>query len=480
MSVATLPDVVAPAYLSVPERAVDTFGRDAVDLVAVMGLTLDPEQVIAVEAIMSVDENDLWAGLEAAIIEARQNGKTGGVLLPVALAVALLTPDQLIVWSAHRYKTSSEAFLLMLKLYRSCPELAQRIAKVTYSNGEEAFEFTNGSRIVFIARSQASGRGLTGDLVILDEALFVTAEMMGALMPTLSARPNPMVLYASSAGLSTSTVLADVRDRGRAGGDPSLVYVEWAAPEGGCESRDCDHNRDAVGCALDDRRNWQLANHALGRRITERYVAAERRTLKPSEFARERLGWWDKIKGGTLFHLPSWWRLRDDASTPGELVVFAAHVTPDRRAASVVVASLRGDGVTHIEVVAHGDGVSWVVPWLVERAERHSAAAVVLAGSMAAGSLVPELEDVDGFKAFGPMDVRRACAAFYDAVTAGTIATLTSTELDAAVAAVSRSSGRGEWVFDAPPEVDLSPLYGAALALWACRDNDYDVMTSVY
>ncbi len=470
------PDLVEPAYCWHPDRD-DTLGDLAADLVEVFGIVCDPEQRLALAVLLSTrldaEVGEVFAQLESCIVEARQNGKTGGVLLPIALFAAIRRPDQLVVWSAHRYKTSHEAFLSVLKLYRRSPELAARISKVSYSNGEEAFEFHNGSRIIFVARSQASGRGLSGDVVILDEALFLTGEMMGALLPTLSARQDPLVIYASSAGLATSRVLLDVRNRGRAGGDPSLAYIEWCAPTGGCADRDCDHAKTRVGCSADDPAMWQRANHAMGRRITAAYIAAERRALPVREFIRERLGWWEEQGAGGLFHLPSWWKVQSKATGPGPKVTMAVHFTPDRSAAAVAVASLRRDGKIHAEVIAHDAGVAWALPYLVDRTSRHRPTALGLAGSMAAGHLAADLERVRGFKALGTGDVRKACARLFDLVhaEASPLRVRPHPALNDAVDAAHRSSSTTEWVFtaDTPEEgetPDLSPLYAVALAVY--------------
>lgn len=483
--------VVAPAefaHYHVPPRA-GSCGEDAIDLAALAGLDLDSHQRAAIDALCSLRDDGRWAALEGAIIEPRQNGKSAGILLPIALAQAIFVPDQLIVWSAHRYKTAVEAFRAMNVLLGTDDEptpLGLRVRKRSFANGEESFEFHNGSRIVFVARSGASGRGLSGDLVILDEALFLNAAMMGALFPTLSARPNPLVLYASSAGLAASDILRSIRDRGRAGDDPSLVYLECCAdgPDGVCASRDCDHGKAATGCAADDPAQWVKANRAVNAgRMTVDYIAAERRALPVPEFLRERMGWWESPAVGGLFHLPDWWRCQDADSTPGPRVRFAVHVTPDRRFAAVVAASLRGDGQVHAEVVEHREGVAWVVPWLTDRMARHADVdGLVLAGAMAAGSLAPDLEDLRGFAALSSTDVRRACGALFDLVTAGDgLAVMPHDGLDAAVSAASRSSERGEWVFSAAPDFDLSLLYALALAVWSVRgEPDYDVLSSFY
>ena len=494
MPIAAPETATPPAYLTIPPRAWSD-GDDAIGLAELGGLELDEHQRLAIDAIMSVTDARFWVALEACVVEPRQNGKSAGILMPIALAVAIFTPDQLVVWSAHRYKTARESFLAMLVLFGPEDEptdLGRMVSKRSYSNGEEGFEFHNGSRIVFIARSGASGRGLSGDLVILDEALFLTDSMMGALLPTLSARPNPMVLYASSAGLAHSFVLQGIRDRGRAGGDPSLVYVEWCAPpSGACASKDCDHAKPAVGCMLDDPANWIAANPAVAAgRMTVTYIAAERRALSVAEFARERMGWWESSAVGGLFHMPSWWKAHDRQSQPGTTLIFGVHTTPDRSWSTVAVASVRGDRVVHGEIVARREGVAWLVPWLTDRVERHQVDGVVIAGSMAAGSLAPDLESFRGFRPLSSTEVRRACASLYDAVTAEQGFAYRpdrehSDAVQVAVQAARRSSGRGEWIFDADPDIDLSPVYAIALAAWAARSGprqltDDELLASAY
>src|SRR6185312_11020433 len=99
---------------------------------------------------------------------------------------------------------------------------------------------------------------------------------MAALLPTLSARPNPQVWYTSTAGEPTSVQLGRVRERGIAGSDSSLAFFEWSV-----DPDDYDPT---------DPRCWAQANPGLGIRISPEYVLAERAALSPEAFARERLG----------------------------------------------------------------------------------------------------------------------------------------------------------------------------------------------
>lgn len=473
MPSAPVVETSAPAHLWIPPRS-DSLGDIAVDLAEVAGLVLDEHQVLAIDAMQSVDADGRWI-LENCIVEPRQNGKSVGVIMPIVLAAAIFLPGSLIVWSAHRYKASHEAFLAVLKLLGeedNPTEIGEQVSKRSFGSGDEGFDFHNGSRIIFVARSAASGRGLSGDVVVLDEALFLTAAMMGALFPMLSARPNPMIIYASSAGFATSEVLRDVRDRGRAGSDPSLAYVEWCAPDGGCTDKDCDHAKDAVGCAADGPENWMRANPATAAgRMTLDYIAKERRALPVAEFLRERMGWWESADRGGLFHMPDWWRLADPQSIPGPSLSMAVHITPDRSRASVAVGSMRGDGRLHVELIRNDAGVSWVLPYIMDRTARHNVGHLAIAGAMAAGALAPDLEGIHGFQTLNATETRRACAGFYDWVNEDDpkVAVRPHPDLDAAVQAATRSSERGEWVYDAAPDIDLSPLYAAALAAWVAR-----------
>ena len=218
-----------------------------------------------------------------------------------------------------------------------------------------------------MARSSGSGRGFSGDLIVLDEAQRLKDDAMAALLPTLCARPDPQVWYAASAGTVDSVQLGRVRERGIAGDDPSLAFFEWSADEA---------DDPAVW------ETWAKANPGLGIRITEDYVTRERAALSPGAFAQERLtiGRYptDVLDAWAVILKPDWLRLADPGSQAGDPVVFAAEVAqvaPYRKVAAIGVAGFRADGRLHAEVVEHADGTDWVAPRLAELRRRHRPAA---------------------------------------------------------------------------------------------------------
>ena len=482
--------IARPAFLSIPDRVRSSAGWEAVELARSVGIDPDPEQELALDAILSEDERGHYV-LESAIVCPRQNGKTLALQV-AALHDLFLRDTRLVIWSAHRFRTTQEAHRDLVATITNYDELRRRVRKIRNANGEEGIELLSGARLDFLARTSSGGggRGLSGDVVILDEALYLTPGMLGSLLPTLSARKAPAVRYGSSAGLRESEVLRTLRDRGRAGGDPSLVWVEWSTEPTGCARPECDHRYGTEGCQLDDVDLWRAANPALGRRITVEYLEAERRALPAREFMRERLGWWesDPSAGDTsVIDEAAWEAARDPESqiVEGERVAFAVDVSWDRSTAWVAVCGTREDGRPHVELAATKPSTEWVAGWLAKRADQYGAPMVALQGSGApVSSLLDELRDQLGDRVL-PMagaDLGRACGAFYDAITTGQLVHIGQEPLDEAVeAAVVRPLGDA-WVWDRRRSpIDIAPLVAVTAALFAWQTGHApDVLSSIW
>jgi hypothetical protein len=458
--------LVEPAYFTHPEYA-RTLGPEVGELAALAGLTPDPEQQLLLDATFALNRHGMHEAFEVCIICARQNMKTG-FLKMVALGKSFILDRKLIVWSAHEFGTAQEAFRDLTQMIESCPSLDRQVMKIHYGNGDEAIELRDDRRIKFKARTKTGGKGLTGDDVFLDEGFALQPVHMGALLPTLSAKPDPQVLYGSSAGYASSAVLRGVRDRGRTG-DPRLVYMEFCAPENSCADEECDHSLKAVGCALDDIEQVRKANPALDRRITVEYIAAERRALTPAEFARERLGWWDDpaevLETGID---PELWAQRTDrGSEPVDPVAFAVDVSPDRKTACIAVAGRRADGLSHVGVVASAKGTAWLVDRVAELVEKWKPCAVVIDGRSAAASLLPAFAEAKiDIEVTSASDMAQACGAFFDAVVEDRLRHLGKDALTAAVkAATTRPLGEGFAWNRRNPNREISQLVAVTLAL---------------
>lgn len=434
-----------PTHLSVPRYA-STSGDEAVELAAAAGLELDPwQQFVLKESLGEVGKgrSRKWAAFEVALLVPRQNGK-GAVLEARELAGLFLLKERLIVHSSHQFKTTQEAFLRIRDLVDGVDDFRKKVERIRTSHGEESIELTTGQRLRFVARSTSSGRGFSGDCVILDEAFALTSKMKGALIPTLSARPNPQIWYTSSAGDDTAVELSTLRRRGHEGSD-RLAYFEW------CAGDDAD---------LDDRAGWARANPAMSIRIPEDYIAAERAALGADDFARERLGIWRLGTKQRVIPSEAWEEVQSPTAMLGPSVWFGVDVAPDRTSASIVASDGRS-----VELIAHAGGVGWIESRMQELCKRWKGTAAIDGGGPAAPIAdVLEREDI-AVERLTSAQIAAACGRIYDAIIERKVSVRTHSTLTAAVAGASKRAVGDRFVWSrAESATDATPLMAATIA----------------
>lgn len=367
------------------------------------------------------------------------------------------------------HNTAQEAFLRMRALLQGAPDLWRRVTRVTTGAGTEGIELSGGQRLRYVARSAGSGRGFTGGKLVLDEAFALDAEEMAALLPTLTTQPEAQLLYTSTAGMSKSSHMRRLRDRGRAGGAADLCYLEWGGTAD-CPD-DCVHRVDDPGCELNDRGLWREANPAWGIRVREAFLAKERGALPPEVFAREVLGVWDEPAGVGAVPLESWQACADLDSAPAGRPVFAVDAAPGSRSAAIVAALWRADGLPHLEVVAHAPGTEWV-PGRCAELRAHRPLGWVLDPASPVGALLPDLARVGVVaQEVSGRELGLGCEGFARDVAAHAVVHLADPVLARAVAGAGRRDiGDGLWAWSRRrSEADISPLVAATLALWALR-----------
>lgn len=461
--------LVEPAFFVAPAWE-KTLGPEVADLCELVGFGPDPEQRLLLDAMFGLGPDGRSAAFEVAAIVARQNLKTG-LFKQASLGWLHITDQRLIVWSAHEFSTAQEAFRDMDELHAAHPSLTRRVKKVHRANGDEAIELVSGQRLKFRARTKSGGRGLTGDRVVLDEAFALKPEHMGALLPVLSAMPDPQVVYGSSAGLVDSEVLRRIRDRGRAGSSDRLVYAEWCAPRLPCEDERCTHEPGTAGCQLDVRANWAPANPALGRRISWENIQAERDALPPLEFARERLGWWEDPAGAADVFPAGAWEACGGVPLPEGVQVggLGLAVSFDLTRGAIAAAG-RGDGRLHVRPLQAGPGIGWLVGRAAELQDRHGVD-VVVDGRGPGAVLIPELETAGvRLRVAATDEVLDSCALIFDAVRSGFLAHDSYPELERSLeGAVKRDVG-DRWAWGRRKSTsDLSTLEAVTLAAWLAQ-----------
>jgi hypothetical protein len=452
---------------------VETFGPEVAEIGALAGFSPDPEQQLFLDLLFAIGPSGKSVSFESCLIGPRQNLKTGTVKL-AELGWLFVTEQRLIVHSAHELDSTEEAFNDLRELIENTPQLSRHLDPtigkldsrgVVTGNGKWSL-FVLGSegqrlRVKYKARTANGGRGLTGNKIVLDEAFALTPSMIGALYPTLSAVPDPQVLLASSAGKLESAFLRSVRDRGRAGGDPALTYMEYADDVkrfGACKLARCDHAKppnNPPGCALDDPQRWRRFMTALGRRIDEDTIRKMRGSMPPAEFAREFMVWWDDPAtedGESVVNLATWSKptteggCKDPAAPAPERAVLTVDVEPDRQSATIAAAG-DGPGGRTLVITTTQTGTSWVADALkVMVARRNVVGPVRLVQNAQAGSLVSDLKAAGiEWEPISSVQSGQACSSFIRAVEDRTVVHVGQAELDRAVGnATTRFTANGE------------------------------------
>ena len=155
------------------------------------GLVLDPWQQYVLRRGMRVeDDSDMWAASRVGLSVPRQNGKSA-LLVARELAALLLVPEeQLIIHSAHLVGTALEGFRNIKGLFENFDDLGRRVKRIREANGEQGIEMMDGSRLLFRARARGNVRGMSPQLLILDEAQILPDDAWSAMLPSVSAQAN--------------------------------------------------------------------------------------------------------------------------------------------------------------------------------------------------------------------------------------------------------------------------------------------------
>jgi hypothetical protein len=496
-----------------------TSGPEFTELALSAGLPLDDWQAWVLDLGLGELDDGSWASFQNTVVVSRQNGKDA-IFEALGLGWLFLTGEKLIGHSAHEYKTAMEAFRRIVSLIENTDDLRRRVKKIINTNGEEGVELLPTPTIIagssslhttisyiqrmrFLARSKGAGRGFSFDKMIWNEAYALVAAQVDAVLPTMSARPNPQLWLGSSPPLDAATGEALFRARrAAADGAEGVMFLDWGMEAsldaiGPCADPRCTHQAGKVeGCILDDERMHRRTNPAYPHRITRKAIRRERATMDPPGFARERGGAWppDLSEGYTVISKRQWEAMADTDSGIGDVdaakvlvgrPVFALSVSPrtnGRVRSSISLAMVRADGVRHVELVVSGPGTVWVPGALAALKHRWNSLATVADPGSPAGSVIGDIEaqKVD-VTPMSSRDVAQAFGLIYDSATSENeedrnVAHLGQSEGTLAVqGAGKRQVGEGHTWDTRSATADITVIDSMTKALWGLATQTGDV-----
>jgi hypothetical protein len=408
----------------------------------VLGLTLYPWQKFFLVHALELLRDGSFRFRTVVLLVARQNGKST-LAQVLALFFMYVRAARLVIGTAQNLDIAEEVWAGAVEIAEDCDELAAEIKKVNQTNGKKSLDLMTGERYKVQTASRRGGRGLSGDLILLDELReHQSWDAWGAITKTTMARALALILALSNAGDASSIVLRYLRKMAHAAlGDPDginadglgLLEVVEAVPEDIAEDAP-DAEDDSLGifewsappgCSLDDRAGWAAANPSLGYAITERAIAAARKTDPEWVFRTEVLCQWNDGTTEGPFPSGSWEAGTDPASAipAGAPVTFCVDTEHDRSRSFIAAAGRREDGDVHVEVVASRYGSAWVLDWFRERAtEAAPVRVVVQARGAPASGLIADLKEIPFLEVveWGGSDLGGGCGKFYDGVKAHT------------------------------------------------------------
>jgi hypothetical protein len=373
--------------------------------------------------------------------------------------------------------------------------------------GSERLRFDNGSVWGVQATTLKSGHGPTLDLGVLDEGWSqIDARVDQAWLPAMMTRPNSQFWLPSTMGTDASTYFNAKVDNGRAlveaGQQQDVAYFEWSLTE----------DDDPM-----DPANWMRCMPAIGYTVTVGKIRQAAAGMELSEFARA----YCNIKKGTkaaggLLDVKHFETLANPRGKLDSPITFGVAVSPfgHHAAVAAVGPSLADPEIMHVELLKHGTGVDWVMPYLRVRVPRWHPFAVAVDFGGPANVLKQDIlnETRFGREPWSPpaeFDAADAARQTANLITVPTINGWAQASgemreaikqskivhlgvdkqppLQRAVAGVDKRPLGDAWAWGRKGDVDITPLESITVARWAYLlrrpfydlDN-YDVAESVY
>lgn len=334
-----------------------TRGDEAVKFARWAGMTLYPWQEDLLRDMCRTDARGRWAAREAIAILARQNGK-GEVLVARELAGIYLFGEKTILHTAHFMDTAIDAQKRLFEVIEGNDDLyywweddphTPGLPHMSKTNGKENITFPNRAMVYFRTRTAKTGRGLSMDLLILDECFDLPKEIYAALSKLIRARESAQTVFISSPVNREAHFHGAVFSAKRwaaIDGAKRTLFKEWSM----------DEDDDPFEQSTWVKTNPSLVDEGQGAQLAD--IESDAASAKKSAVLRESFiietlgtGNWYPRDGDTMdgfvpiVEFTEWAQHARPAPTAVTDSFLAVDVTPDGGAVSVVAALQTSEGM---------------------------------------------------------------------------------------------------------------------------------------
>jgi len=327
----------------------------------VLGIPLLPWQQESLIRALELDRTGRRFRFKTVVLlVARQNGKSTLAQVLCLWAMYVLGV-RMTLGTAQDLDIAEEIWGGCVDIAESIPDLAGLIRNVVKVNGKKSLELETGERYKVKASNRKAGRGLSADLVVLDELREHTNwDSWGAVTKTTMARARAQIWCLSNAGDDASVVLMSLRKKAhRALGDPDGINADETDLTGvGDGSLGIFEYSAAPGRSTTDRDGWAEANPSLGYTLEEASLASAESTDPEPVFRTECLCQWVDTMTSGPFPDGAWEACADPRGViPDDSPIsYAVDVSWDRGAAYVAACGLQRGGRPQVEIVAARPG----------------------------------------------------------------------------------------------------------------------------
>jgi len=211
-----------------------------------------------------------------------------------------------------------------------------------WGNERAGIELPSGDRWLIHAANDSAGVGFSINMAFLDEAWSIPSQVfMGAIAPTMAERLNPQAFLVSTAGDSSSDLMASYRQRAidhLGADDPgNILLLEWSAPP---------------TADPDDPETWKYASPEWNDK-REAFLRGQWENIEQSSWLREYLNMW--VPRANHWLKDSWWKetLSDEALPAEGVWSVAVESDFDGMGHAVAIAAPLEDGRIVVRATTH-------------------------------------------------------------------------------------------------------------------------------
>lgn len=445
-------ELCRPRWTTPRNESLPTDGDKLEKVANIMGFSLYRwQRHVADIALERVDGNYWYRTIGVAV--GRQSGKS--TLVATRIAYELLLPKHHVAYTAQDRNMAKLKWQEHVNSLERCPGIAKQIHRISYINGSERVFMKNGSTYGIVTPNDKGARGMSLNLMVIDEALMHPLSLIASLQPTLATRKDGQLWILSNAGIpGKSELLQHYRNIAHGNIDDKstrLAWFEW------CPSNDkFDYMDESVWA--ESIPSLYEPNGVLMEAVKEAAL-----TNSPEIFTKEWLNVWPALEAVAVIDVELWDSLARTDVTIGDEMVLGVDISRERDRSAIAV-SAYVKSLTPVEIIESKDGANWVLPRLIEIARQWQAPVVIDTGSPAA-SMIGELENA-GVRiiAIGLRDYARACGSFYDAVQSRSICHLDDPNLRQAIVGSTKRALGDSWAWSRNSTNNITPLVAATLA----------------